>query len=58
MEALLTSLAEQSPVAVVSLFAIWRISMVMMVLVEGFVAITTAASDNLTELVDNSVAGS
>lgn len=56
MDTLLTSLAEQSPVAVVAIFSIWRISMVMMTLVNAFVAMAEANSDNVTDLVDKQVA--
>lgn len=52
MDALLTTLAESSPIAVVAIFTIWRISIVMMVLVEGFVKVATASTDTVTDLVE------
>lgn len=55
MDALLQTLAESSPIAVVSIVAIWRISAVMMTLVNAFVVITTAQSETVTELVDKQV---
>lgn len=52
MDALLTSLAETSPVAVVGLFAIWRLSLVVMKLADALVASTQASAGNVTDLVD------
>ncbi len=52
MEQIVQTLAESSPIAVVSVVAIWRISAVMMTLVNAFVLITTAQSDTVGELVD------
>lgn len=52
MDALLQTLAESSPIAVVSIVAIWRISAVMMTLVNAFVEITTAQSKSVGVLVE------
>ncbi len=52
MDALLTTLAESSPVAVVALFAIWRISLVMMVLAEALVQVATSSTENVTEMIE------
>ena len=53
MEQLLIEIAKQSPVALVAVIAIWRISLVMMVLVEGFVKVATNASDSLAGMAEN-----
>ncbi len=52
MDALLTELAKQSPVAVVAIFSIWRISIVMMVLANALVEVATANSENVSDLVE------
>lgn len=52
MDALLTELAKQSPVALLGLFAIWRMSIVMIVLANALVTVATASSDNVSELVE------
>lgn len=54
MDELLTALAESSPISVVAIFCIWRMSVIMMTLVNAFVVITTAQSDTVAELVDKS----
>jgi len=52
MEQLLLSLADASPVAVVAIFSIWRISIVMVALTKALVEVTASQSQNVTELVD------
>lgn len=52
MDALLTNLAESSPVAVVAIFALWRISIVMIVLADALVTVATSQADNVTDLVE------
>ncbi len=52
MDALLTSLAETSPVSVVGIFAIWRLSLVVITLADALVASTQASAGNVTDLVD------
>lgn len=52
MDELLTVLAESSPVAVVALFSIWRISIVMMVLAKALVEVATSSTETVTELVE------
>lgn len=49
MDALLTTLAESSPVSVVAIFALWRISIVMMVLAEALVQVTVPSKESLSE---------
>ena len=55
MEQLLQNLAEASPVAVVAIYSIWRISIVMIALSEALVKIATAQSESITELVEKQV---
>ncbi len=50
MEVLFQSLAESSPVAVVSLFAIWRISVVMVALADALVLISKMAAEQPKEI--------
>lgn len=52
MDALLTTLAESSPVAVVAIFSIWRISLVMIVLAEALVTVATSSTETVTDLVE------
>jgi hypothetical protein len=52
MEQLLLSLADASPVAVVAIFSIWRLSVVMITLSSALVEIAKSQSANVTELVD------
>lgn len=52
MDALLTQLAESSPISVVAIFTIWRMSIIMMKLVDGFVTVASASTETVTELVD------
>ena len=54
MEQLLLSLADASPVALVAIFSIWRISIVMVELTRALVDTAKAQSDNVTELVEKS----
>ena len=56
MDALLQTLAESSPIAAVSIVAIWRISAVMMKLVDAFVDITKAQADSVTDLIEKQTA--
>lgn len=52
MDALLTALAESSPVAAVGLFAIWRLSVVVIKLADAVVASDKRNAENFTNLVD------
>lgn len=54
MDALLSQLAESSPIALVSIFAIWRMSIVMIGLANALVEIATAQSDTVEVLVEKS----
>lgn len=54
MEQLLLSLADASPVAVVAIFSIWRISIVMVALTNALVDVTKARTSNVSELVEKS----
>lgn len=54
METLLNELASSSPISVIAIFTIWRMSLIMMTLVEAFVAIAREQSENVTELVEKS----
>lgn len=53
MDPLISQFIESSPIAGVAIFTIWRMSIVMISLVDGFVNIATAQSDTVTELVEN-----
>ncbi len=53
MEQLLLSLADASPVAVVAIFALWRMSLVMIKLADSLVEIATANSENVGELIES-----
>lgn len=53
MEQLLIEIAKQSPVALVAVFALWRMSIVMIALAEGLVKIATQNSDSLADIVEN-----
>ncbi len=53
MDALLQNLAESSPVAVVAIFALWRISVVMVVLADGLVRVVEASEARLSEKINS-----
>lgn len=55
MDPLVSTFIESSPIAAVAIFTIWRMSIVMVALVEGFVSIASAQSETVTELVEKSV---
>ena len=52
MDALLSQLAESSPIALVAIFSIWRMSIVMVETSRALVEIATAQSDTVENLVD------
>lgn len=52
MDALLTALAESSPVAAVGLFAIWRLSVVVIKLADALVESNKVSAGNFRDLVD------
>lgn len=54
MEQLLLSLADASPVAVVAIFSIWRISIVTVALANALVETVKAQTQSVTELVEKS----
>ncbi len=55
MDELLLRMAESSPVALVSIFSIWRISVVMIALTNALVETSKAQSANVAEMVEKSV---
>lgn len=52
MEQILLNLAEASPVALVAVYSIWRISIVMLKLADALVQVSQSNANNVTELVD------
>jgi len=54
MEQLLSNLADASPVALVAIFSIWRMSITMVALTKALVETAKAQSDNVSDLVEKS----
>jgi len=54
MEELLMRMAESSPVALVAIFSIWRISIVMVALTNALVETAKAQAGNVSDLVEKS----
>ncbi len=53
MDGLLLSLAESSPLAVVSLFAIWRMSVVMVALSDALAEVSKQRADLQADIVEH-----
>lgn len=49
MDELLMNLAKSSPIAVVAIFALWRMSVVMLALIEGFLAMADTVEKDISE---------
>lgn len=52
MEQLFLNLAESSPVTLVAIYSIWRISVVMIKLADSLVEVTKANAASVSDLVD------
>jgi len=53
MEQLLIEIAKQSPVALVAVFAIWRMSIVMVSIADGLVKIATSNAESVADMAEN-----
>lgn len=47
MDELLMNLAKSSPIALVAIFALWRMSVVMLALIDGFLAIAVPVEKDI-----------
>lgn len=52
MEQLLIEIAKQSPVALVAVFALWRMSIVMIAIADGLVTIATSNAASVADMAD------